>query len=151
MSNENLPTSKSKPAALKVSNHESQSPKSLAVQKPFRPTAAMRLWVRTSVTLDTAKISRIAEECGVDRNNWYNWLKKPGFLQWYDAEREEAMVLLRSQLDSIGLKQAAKDFRYFKLMQKIAGRDVSDDPAQPQLPGSPVQVNFNANKFIKER
>lgn len=126
--------SRPNPIAIIPSNQPTSLPKSLAVQKDFRPTAAMRLWVRTSVTLDTAKIARIAEECGVDRNNWYNWLKKPGFLQWYDNEREEAMVLLRSQLDSIGLKQAAKDFRYFKLMQKIAGRDVLEDAAPSQIP-----------------
>lgn len=128
--NEHKTVSKTtKKSVVKVENN---LPTSLAEKIEFKSTAAMRLWVRVSVTLDTTKITTIAQECGVDRNNWYNWLKRPGFLEWYDSEREKAMVLLRSQLDAIGLKQASKDFRYFKLMQKIAGRDVSEEPENQQ-------------------
>lgn len=114
----------------------------------FKPTASMRLWVATSIDLVSDNVSRISKECGVDRKNWYIWLKKPGFLEWFDQERERNMTLIRHKLDNIGLQKAKTDFRYFELMQRVAGRNTSDDKDE-KSPG--VQVNFNANKFIKNR
>lgn len=120
------------------------------VQTPFKPTPAMKIWVAASVSLATASVSSIAMECGVDRKNWYVWLKKPGFLEWYDAERERNKVLLRAHLDAIGLNMAKKDHAYWRDMQKIAGRDLSEDQVGVNPP-APVQVNFNSNKYVKDR
>lgn len=115
----------------------------------FRPTSSMKIWVATSVQLKTENISTIAKECGLDRKNWYVWIKRPGFLEWYAEELDRLRVIMRQRLDNIGLKMAEKDFRYFEVMQKVLGRDLSDK--EPEQPGSRVQINFNANKYIKNR
>lgn len=114
----------------------------------FKPTSSMKLWVAASIQLGTDNITNIAEECGVDRKNWYVWLKKPGFMEWYEQEMQRSVVLLRQKLDNIGIKKAATDYRYFEAMQRIVGRDLLDDKNEK---GPGVQVNFNANKFIKNR
>lgn len=116
----------------------------------FKPTPTMRLWIAASIQLKTDNITQIAEECGVDRKNWYLWIKRPGFFEWYDSERERLTVLIRQQLDNIGLKMAAKDFRYFEVMQKVVGRDLSDKE-NTQSASSSVQFNFNTTKYIKNR
>jgi len=41
---------------------------------------------------------------------------------------------------------AKKDFRYFKLMQKIAGRDVSDDPV-----GGTTPLQIGINNIVAEK
>lgn len=114
----------------------------------FKPTSSMKLWIAASIQLGTDNITKIAKECEVDRKNWYLWLKKPGFIEWYEKELQRSVVLIRQRLDNIGLRKAETDFRYFEAMQKVLGRDLSDDK-DPKSPG--VQVNFNANKFIKNR
>lgn len=121
-------------------------------EKPFRSTPAMRLWVATAAELATDNISKIAEECKISRPTWYEWLAKPGFLEWYNEERERLMVLVRTKLDNIGLQMAKKDYRYWEAMQKIAGRKLSEDSQSSSPVGTPIQqFNFNSNKYIKER
>lgn len=118
--------------------------------RQFNPTSSMQIWVATSISLSSDNISEIAQECGIDRTSWYKWLQHPKFLEWYEKERERNLVLLRQKLDNIGIKKSKSDFQYWKAMQKIAGRDVSEElPVQPL--GNAVQLNFNANKYIKER
>lgn len=123
---------------LSTSDSDKELPKNLAVPKPFKPTAAMRLWVAASIELSSDVISQIADKCEVDRNNWYQWLKKDGFLEWYGQERQRQAVLMQQKLDSIGLQMAAKDYRYWKDMQKIVGRDLSEG----QQPQSPIQLGI---------
>jgi len=127
-----------KKKSLATTTHKS-SQKSLATPKPFRATAAMRLWAGASVNLMSDNITEIATECKVNRNNWYMWLKRPEFLEWYEQERQRLFVIVRQKLDNIGLKMADKDFRYWKAMQKIAGRDVSEDSPPNH---SPIQVGI---------
>lgn len=137
------------PVELVPANRDIQLSKNSTKSVEFKPTNNMKIWVATSVQLRTENIAKIAQECGVDRKNWYLWIKKPGFLEWYADELERSVVLMRQQLDNIGLRMAEKDFRYFEAMQKVVGRDLSEkDAAQPS---SPVQINFNPSKFIKNR
>jgi len=138
-----------KDSQLKVINEPKQLSKTSTVQTVFKPTASMKLWIATSADLMTNNISEIADECGIDRTSWYKWLKKPGFLEWFEKEKERYMVLLRHKLDNIGVQKASNDFKYWKAMQKIAGRDVSEEA--PAAPSSAVQFNFNSNKYVKEK
>lgn len=126
-----------KDSQLKVIDQPKELSKTSTVQTVFKPTASMKLWIATSTDLMTDNISKISEECGIDRTSWYKWLKKPGFLEWFDAERERYMALIRHKLDNIGVKKAEKNFKYWEAMQKIAGRDLGDK-AQNQ----PVQVGI---------
>lgn len=121
-------------------------------EEVFKPTPAMRIWVATSAQLVTDNISEISKECRLDRSSWYDWIKKPGFLKWYEEERKNLMTLVRTKLDNIGISMAKKDFRYWEAMQKIAGRNLSNESGSPQTPSTPIQqFNFNSNKYIKER
>jgi len=121
-------------------------------EEAFKPTPAMRLWVATSAQLVTDNITEISKECRQQRTNWYDWIKKPGFLKWYEEERKNLMTIVRTKLDNIGIKKAKTDFRYWEAMQKIAGRNLSNEADSPQTPVTPLQqFNFNSTKYVKER
>lgn len=144
------------PTAIITTQHKEitiDQPKELSnistVQTPFKPTSAMKLWVATSADLMTNNISLISKECGIDRTSWYKWLKRDGFIEWLGTEKERYKVLLQMKLDNIGVKKSKESFEYFKLMQKIAGRDVSTEAPASQPPSNPTQINFNTNKYIK--
>lgn len=100
----------------------------------FKPTASMEKWVDIQVELKTDNIQDIAEKCNIDRSNWYKWLDKPGFEDWYWAEYEKKIRRYRTYLDSIGLQNAKKDYNYWRDMQKFAGRVDKSEPG--------VQVNI---------
>ena len=118
----------------------------------FKPTPAMRIWVATAAELVTDNITKISDECKLARTTWYDWIAKPGFLEWYNEERERLMVLVKVKLDNIGIQMARKDYRYWEAMQKIAGRKISEDSQSGSPVGTPIQqFNFNSNKYIKER
>ncbi len=164
MPKKNLPTTKSKVSKKPLVNKKKivkKTTKKLTVVETkvskistktgqFNPTSSMQIWVATSISLSSDNISEIAQECGIDRTSWYKWLQHPKFLEWYEKERERNLVLLRQKLDNIGIKKSKSDFQYWKAMQKIVGRDVSEEQVLPPI-GTPVQVNFNANKYIKDR
>lgn len=58
---------------LRMSNKQNQIP----TVKKFKPTRNMIRWLQESIKLGhSASIVKIAKEVGINRRNWYFWLKK---------------------------------------------------------------------------
>lgn len=88
----------------------------------FKPTLGMEKWLNTQIETRSDSPTYISKKSGLSKTNWYDWLKKPGFEDWYYQAYEEKTRRWRPYLDTIGLKNARKDYNYWKDMQKIAGR-----------------------------
>jgi hypothetical protein len=103
--------------------------------QPFKPTLGMEKWLDIQIEIKSDSPTEISIESGLSKTNWYEWLKRPGFKDWYYAEYEKRTREWRPYLDSIGLKRAKHDFNYWKEMQKIAGRTETQE------------INQQFNKF----
>lgn len=107
--------------------------------KPFEPTKGMIRWLETAFELGyTATIISIAERAEMNRDNWYQWLEKPGFVEWWDAQWQGFLRLNRWKLDAIGMKQAERNYDYWRAMMERTG-NIQPDKA----PGVANQFNFN--------
>jgi len=93
----------------------------------FKATPGMKVWLDAAIQSDTDNISEIATACGMDRSAWYDWLDKPGFLEWWEAEWNRKLLGQGWRLDQIGMKNAKRDHRYWESMQKRMGR-LQDKP-----------------------
>lgn len=121
--------------------------------RKFKPTPYMEKWLDTAIKLRTdspTEISAVAEQ---RRENWYDWQKVDGFIEWYYAEYEKRLVHLRPKLDAIGLKFSEKgSYQHWKDMQKLAGRNL--EPAQShttniQIPVFNVMTNESKEQLSK--
>ena len=90
-------------------------------EKKWKPTPAMRIWLDAAIRSEYSEVSKIAEECGLDRKNWYNWIKDDNFLLWYKEEWDKRLASQGWRLDKIGLKMAVVDHKYWESMQKRVG------------------------------
>ena len=84
-------------------------------------------------------VSEIAEECGVDRTLWYDWLKNDDFRLWFKTNWDKRLAGESWKLDVIGLRQARKDHKYWQDMQRRVGNLREDDGT----------VAVQVNNFIK--
>lgn len=100
----------------------------------FEPTAHMRVWLDTAIELQTDNISEIAEKCSMARSTWYTWLEIPQFEDWYFENYKAKRRRWLPKLDAMGMKNAKRDYNYWKDMNKKIG-ELTDD-------GNKVQVNF---------
>jgi len=108
-------------------------PKKLATPGVFKPTPAMIVWVDTAVELATDNKSKIMEKCGVDRNNWYEWIKKEGFEDWYFAMYKKKRTRWLPMLDAAGMRMALnseKGYGHWKDLRRAAGE--VDEPTNNQ-------------------
>lgn len=96
--------------------------KDSTIDQPFTPSAGMKVWLDAAIQSDTDNITEIAQSCGMDRKNWYVWLDKPGFIEWWEAEWNRKLLGQGWRLDQIGMKNAKRDHRYWESMQKRMGR-----------------------------
>ena len=104
--------------------------------KEFKPTLGMEKWLDTQVELKSDVVVDIAQKADMTRNSWYEWLKKPGFEDWYYAEYDKRIRRYRPRLDAIGMRESEKgSYNHWKDMQRFAGR--ADKPQE-----SNVQVNI---------
>lgn len=111
-----------------------------ALDKVFTPTSAMQKWLDSSVKLMSTNKSEISSDCGVDRNNWYHWVKVPGFQDWFMSEYKRLRQVILPELDEIGMKMARRgQFDFWKEMNRKAGDTDS-------TPGVAIQVN----NFLKK-
>lgn len=84
----------------------------------FEPTAHMLVWLDKAIELQTDNISEIADGCSQSRTNWYDWLQIPGFENWYFENYKAKRRRWLPTLDKIGMKNASRDFNYWKEMKK---------------------------------
>lgn len=90
-------------------------------QAIFKPSANQEKWLDTALSMDSDEITDIAEACGLDRVNWYRWLKIPGFIEWFRSEWDRKLSAHAYKLDIVGMREAKRDPRYFEIMQKRVG------------------------------
>lgn len=93
----------------------------------FSPTPHMIVWLDTAIRLVTDSPTDISNECGIDRTTWYQWVDKPGFEDWYFTEYKNKRKRWLPTLDAIGMKNATKDYNYWKDMNKKVG-ELEDKP-----------------------
>lgn len=107
--------------------------------KAFEPTKTMEKWLEAALELGhAATITEIAESSGVDRTTWYVWLKDPAFVEWWDSQWQQFLKVNRWRLDSIGMKQAERNYDYWRTMMEITGNIVPD-----KGPATANQFNIN--------
>lgn len=92
-------------------------------KEKFTPTPTMVLWLDVAIRLESDNPTEIAENCEpkIHRTNWYNWLDKTGFIEWYNEEWNKRIKGHAWRLDVIGFKNSKKDFNYWKAMQQRVG------------------------------
>ncbi len=89
---------------------------------PFVPTKAMMKWFDTSIKLGhTASISDVAKKSKLDRKNWYIWMDKLGFVEWWDQQWQKFFAANRWKLNAIGMKQAEQNYSYWRDMMIASG------------------------------
>lgn len=107
--------------------------------KPFEPTKGMIKWFEAAIELGhTASITSIAEKSELDRSNWYQWLEMPGFVEWWDSQWQQFLKLNRWKLDAIGMKQAERNYDYWKTMMERTGNITQEK-------GTTTANQFNIN------
>jgi hypothetical protein len=132
-----------------MTNNAVEKKKEVSLDKPteevkFKPTPHMMVWLDTALQLDTDNVTEIAQACSQDRTNWYDWQKKEGFIEWFNAEWDKRLKGHAWKLDVIGMKNAKRDFNYWKAMQNRAGR------LEDKGSNTAVQINFNSDKYVEE-
>ena len=114
----------------------------------FSPTKGMFGWLAKSFELGySASLSDIAKAVGIQRDNWYQWLARPGFVEWWDSQWQLELKRVRWKLDSIGLKKAEKDYRFWKDMMNRTGNTI---PELTQI-GAQINTQFNIPNATVER
>lgn len=126
-------------------NNVAQSSNTPTEKEEFKPTPHMIVWLDTAIRIQSDSPTEIANACEVklDRTNWYEWLKRPGFEDWYYEEYKRNRRRWIPTLDKIGMRNAQRDFNYWEAMNKKVG-DLDDKP------NVAVQVNNVIGKKKEE-
>ncbi|MFH1408189.1 MAG: hypothetical protein ABIG91_04130 [Patescibacteria group bacterium] len=113
---------------------------STKIEKPFKVTKGMLRWLEKSFELGySATISKIAEKVGLNRDNWYQWANKDGFVEWWDSQWDKYLKINRWKLDAIGLKKAEESYRFWKDMMNRTGNII------PEPTNIGAQINTQLN------
>lgn len=84
----------------------------------FKPNKQQLGWLKSALDPTVQPtIKAIATDCGVNRENWYKWLKNPKFVEWFSTAWKKGMERTEWFFDKVGMVQATKDYRYFEAMQ----------------------------------
>ena len=114
----------------------------------FQPTVTQVEYLKAAIKLGTyANKSAIAQEADVRRENWYDWMKVPGFIDWFKGEFNEAIKAQVWELDAIGWEKARKDFRYWEAMQKKYG-GLKEKPVVDQSTHYEIRWKANENMSL---
>lgn len=128
-------------------NNSSQN--STDIVKPFEPTKGMARWLQANIDLGyTASVTDISKEADLDRHNWYDWIKDPRFVDWWDQEWQQYLKINRWKLDAIGMKKAEREFNFWHDMQiRVGNLQNKDDKSNTMVQ---VNTNIDLDKFIKK-
>lgn len=97
--------------------------KELTKSDVFKPTPHMLLWVDTAIEIVSDSPTEIAEKSKISRAVWYEWLKIPGFEDWYYTAYKQSRRRWLPTLDRIGMGNAKRDYNYWKDMRQAVGDD----------------------------
>jgi hypothetical protein len=96
--------------------------KDAEIVQQFKPTPHMQIWLDTAIELQSdspTEISAVAEQ---RRENWYDWLKVPGFEDWYYENYKKERRRWLPTLDRMGMEESGKGkYDFWKDMRKAAG------------------------------
>lgn len=106
----------------------------------WEPNLDQHKWLDTAIELMSDNISEISKECGIERKQWYRWIKKDEFRGWWKSEWDKIIKSEGWKLDVVGMKMAKRDHKYWQDMMKRVG-NLSDKPNNTV----PVQIN----NFVK--
>lgn len=116
------------------------------VKVEFKPTPHMYRWLEKAIELGHgASITEISKNSKVERRNWYIWIRNPNFVNWWDTQWKQHLMINRWKLNAIGMKNAESDYTYWKDMMMVTGNMQPEGPAIV----NPTQVNVNLDKYIK--
>ena len=105
-------------------------------------------WLGKSFELGyAASITDIAKETGLNRDNWYQWLDRDGFVEWWDLQWQKELKRTRWKLDSIGFKKAEKDYSFWRDMMNRTGNTIPE----PSNIGQQINTQFNLPNASLER
>lgn len=112
----------------------------------FKPTNGMLRWFDSALELGYgASITDVAIKSELQRSNWYEWIDKPGFVEWWDSQWQKYFVINRWKLKAIGMKQAERNYDYWHDMMLSSGQ------LQEKGNTTAIQFNFNGGKYIKDK
>jgi len=86
----------------------------------FEPTVNMLLVLRHALSLDagTSRRSWFAK-AGVHRNTWYEWIKVPGFSEWWKQSIIKGFKDYEGEWVSIGVRKMRKDTKTWIAMGEL--------------------------------
>src|SRR3990167_1318081 len=124
-----MPNETEKPEANKNSQVTELQENSMVQSNGFNARRLMKAWLATSFELGYgASITSIAQTIKADPSNWYKWLDKDGFVEWWDSQWKKELLRRRWKLDAIGMKKAEKSYRFWKDMMNRTG-NIIPEPA----------------------
>lgn len=95
--------------------------------KLFEPTPYMEKWLDTAIELQSDSPTEISSVSGLSKTNWYEWIKKTDFEDWYYENYKRKRRRWLPTLDKMGMKEAGKGkYDFWKDMRKAAGEDQED-------------------------
>src|SRR5690606_12475041 len=56
------------------------------------------------------------KEANIDPKTYYKWMRDAGFLAWFYRQWQLSMTQSQFYLETVGLRKAASDFRYWEAM-----------------------------------
>lgn len=84
----------------------------------FEPTDRQLALLRARLDVEIKPtITAECKEAGIDRGTYYDWMKNPDFVEWFNNAWKESQKKLESWLDKVGYLKAMKDFRYWEALQ----------------------------------
>ena len=87
----------------------------------FVPNSRMRKWVQVSISYKDMSPSVISRISGIHRNTFYYWLRIDGFRNWWNYQQEDIYSEFFYSMMQIGLKRAAKSYKYWRSMMELLG------------------------------
>lgn len=138
----NETTKSNQPAPIESGSATIVAPQKSAPAGPeFVPTKGMLRWFEAAAELGYHEtITGVAKEAKLDRDNWYQWLEKPGFVEWWDRQWAKHLRTNRWKLDAIGMKKAESDYSWWQSMMQRTGLAEAEKPTTG--PSTAIQINL---------
>jgi hypothetical protein len=123
----------------------------------FEPTIKMKEYVIAAVELGTNSPTKIEQNSALARRTWYDWVKLPGFEDWFYNEYSRLRRRIIPELDELTMKYAKRgSFQHLELMTKKVGDLPQEAPThatqiniQPLLGGESIK-NVPSNNSNQE-
>jgi len=86
----------------------------------FIPTKRMMAILKIALSLEVGNSIRgWFSRAGMNRNTWYEWVKIPGFHEWWKKAIVKGFRSYEAEWLSIGMRKMRKDFRYWNTMGEV--------------------------------